>query len=101
MKKGLDVSKETTYTTQWIETSTWLLNKANIKEGVLTMKGSVILFHHNNEMTILEDVDKSVFAAIQKQAGTEQCIVTLNNRKVDFGYVASPVYWREGVVYTD
>ncbi|HWO96204.1 MAG TPA: hypothetical protein VNM45_07710 [Bacillus sp. (in: firmicutes)] len=75
-------------------------NKAKIKEGAQKMKGSVILFR-NNEMTILENVDKSVFDSIQRQAGMEHCIVLLNNRKVDFGHVAAPVYWREGVVYTD
>ena len=65
------------------------------------MKGSVILFHDNNEMTILENVDKSVYQEIQKQAGTDQCVVMLDNHTVDFGCVAAPVYWREGVVYTD
>ncbi|TYR79856.1 hypothetical protein FZC66_11980 [Priestia megaterium] len=64
------------------------------------MKGSVILFNDDNEMTIIEDVEETVYENIKEQVGTDRCVVTLNNQTVDLGYV-SPVYWREGKIHTD
>ncbi|KSU88014.1 hypothetical protein A2U94_11455 [Bacillus sp. VT 712] len=64
------------------------------------MKGSVILFNDENEMTIIEDVEEEIYENIKEQAGTDHCIVTLDNQTVDFGHV-SPVYWREGNIHTD
>ncbi|MFU1993571.1 hypothetical protein [Priestia megaterium] len=64
------------------------------------MKGSVILFNDDNEMTIIENVEEAVYQDIKEQEGSNHCVVTLDDHEVDFGYV-SPVYWREGQIHTD
>ncbi|MCJ7992378.1 hypothetical protein MUB15_29615 [Priestia sp. OVS21] len=52
------------------------------------MKGSVILFNDDNEMTIIENVEEAVYQDIKEQEGSDHCVVTLDDHEVDFGYVS-------------
>lgn len=55
------------------------------------MSGAAILFQEEN-VTIIEDVDISVYEEIKEQCGCQHCSCKLENKTVDFGAV-SPVFW--------
>ncbi|MGM7685110.1 hypothetical protein ACSVDA_23675 [Cytobacillus sp. Hm23] len=64
------------------------------------MKGTAILFKETRPVTILEDVDKSLYNEIKKQCGCQQCNCSIDNKNVEFGQV-SPVMWHEEEVDWD
>lgn len=64
------------------------------------MKGTAILFQHDHNVTILEDVEKTTFEEIKEQCGCDHCTCSMENKKVDFGHV-SPVLWHEDEVDWD
>ena len=39
------------------------------------MKGSVILFNDDNEMTIIENVEEAVYQDMKEQEGSDHCVV--------------------------
>lgn len=58
------------------------------------MKGTAILYKKDQSLTIIEDIDRSLFNDIQEQCGYDYCSCKLENKIVDFGPV-SPVLWHE------
>lgn len=61
------------------------------------MKGTAILFQKNKKVTIIENVDRSVFDEIKDQCGCDHCSCKVESKVVDFGQV-SPVLWHENEV---
>lgn len=61
------------------------------------MKGTAILFQENQKVTVIEDVERSVFEEIKAQCGCDHCNCKLENKVIDFGSV-SPVFWHEDEV---
>ncbi|MDE3838333.1 hypothetical protein C0966_02900 [Bacillus methanolicus] len=64
------------------------------------MKGTAILFQADHSVTIIEDVEHTVYEEIKSQCGCEHCICKLENKIVDFGTV-SPVFWHEDEIDWD
>ncbi len=64
------------------------------------MKGSAILFQDNQKVTIIENVNRSVFEELQAHEGCEHCHCKLENKMIDFGSV-SPVLWKENEIDWD
>ncbi len=64
------------------------------------MKGTAILFQENQKVTIIEDIDRSVFEEMKAHCGCENCNCKLENKIVDFGS-ESPVFWHENDVDWD
>ena len=61
------------------------------------MKGTAILFQKNQKVTIIENVDRSVFEEMKEQCECGHCSCKLESKVVDFGEV-SPVLWHENEV---
>lgn len=66
----------------------------------LLMKGTAILYKKDQTLTIIENIDHSVFNEIQKQCGCDQCTCKYDNKVVNFGAV-SPVFWHEDEIDWD
>lgn len=64
------------------------------------MKGTAILFQEDNEVMVLEDVDRSVYEEIKKQVGCKECFCEINNKQVSLGKV-SPIIWHEDEIDWD
>ncbi|WP_026583092.1 hypothetical protein [Bacillus sp. J33] len=64
------------------------------------MKGTAILYHDENKVTIIENVEHSVFEELKEQCGDKHCQCHLENKVIDFGAV-SPVFWHEDEVDWD
>lgn len=58
------------------------------------MKGTAILYRPNQAVTIIEDVEHTVFETLKEQCGCTNCNCRLEDKLVDFGAV-SPVLWHE------
>ncbi len=58
------------------------------------MKGTAILYQKDQSVTILENVERTVYEEIKLQCGCKHCTCKVENRLVDFGAV-SPVFWHE------
>jgi hypothetical protein len=65
----------------------------NLKEGVFSV-GTVLLFHHNQEITILEDVPEEKYAELKKQSGCNTCSYTINDREIKCSEIQFTV-WQE------
>lgn len=63
------------------------------------MKGTAILFQAQN-VTFIENIERSVFEEIKEQCGCDHCNCKLENNSIDFGAV-SPVFWHEAEVDWD
>lgn len=64
------------------------------------MKGTAILYQKDLSVTIIEDIDRSVFEEIKEQSGDDNCSCMVEDKIVDLGSV-SPVYWHEDEVDWD
>lgn len=64
------------------------------------MKGAAILYLKNQSVTVIEDVDFSVYEKIKKQCGCRHCTCEVENKLVDFGTVY-PVFWHEDEIDWD
>lgn len=63
------------------------------------MKGTAIIYQ-KDQVTILEDVDKSVYEELKEQCGCRHCLCKIENKEVDFGEV-SPILWHEEAIDWD
>ncbi|WP_080846786.1 hypothetical protein [Cytobacillus gottheilii] len=64
------------------------------------MKGTAILYREDQSVTIIEDVEQSVFEDIKKQCGCENCNTKIENQIINYGTV-SPALWHEDEVDWD
>ena len=56
--------------------------------------GTVLLFHHNQEMTILEDVTEEKYEDLKKQSACGTCSYKINDREIKFSEIQFTV-WQE------
>ncbi|MGP1907203.1 hypothetical protein ACTSEZ_03480 [Metabacillus sp. JX24] len=42
--------------------------------------GTVVLFHENQDMTVLEDVPEEIYVQLKENAGSESCSCKVNGR---------------------
>lgn len=63
------------------------------------MKGTAILYHEDQTVTVIENVEQSVYTEMKKQCGSN-CKCKIEDKEINFGNVA-PVLWHEDEVDWD
>ena len=59
-----------------------------------TMTGTAILFQEDQKVTVIENIDKTIFKEIKNQSGSQDCKCKIDNKTIHFGTV-SPAVWHD------